>query len=232
MTIVIIPTYNEKENIKSLVEEIFCLSPDINILIVDDNSPDGTGGIVKDLQMIFPKLALLERLNDRGLGKSYMDGFKELINNKQYEIVAMMDADFSHDHKEVSKMVVQLADYDMIIGSRYVQGGKIKNWNWRRRLLSRFANFYARTILGLPVKDLTAGYMVFRKSILNSMNIDSISSEGYAFLIDLKYKIFKAGYKIYEHPILFNERREGQSKMSFKNIWEAIWLPWKLKFKK
>lgn len=230
MTIVIIPTYNEKENIKSLVEEIFSLSSDINILVVDDNSPDGTGSIVKDLQMIFPKLALLERSKDRGFGKSYIDGFKEIINDEQYEIVIMMDADLSHNPKEIPEMIKKLLEFDAIVGSRYIQGGKIKNWNWRRRLLSKFANFYARTILGLSVKDLTTGYMVFRKSILNSLNIDSISSEGYAFLIDLKYKIFKAGYKIYEHPIVFNERREGQSKMSFKNIWEAIWLPWRLRF--
>lgn len=230
--LIIIPTYNEKENIALLAHSIFEYYPDISVLVVDDNSPDGTANIMNKLQDKFPRLALHQRLNDRGFGKSYIDGFKKVINNEQVETVVMMDADFSHDHKEVPKMVKKLDDSDAVVGSRYVKGGKIENWNWRRRLLSQFANFYARTILGVPIHDLTAGFICFRKDILRSIDFDSIKSEGYSFLIEFKYKIFKAGYKIYEHPIIFNERREGRSKMSFKNIWEAIFLPWKLKFSK
>lgn len=231
-TTIIIPTYNEKENIKSLVEKIFSLSSDISILVVDDNSPDETGNIVKDLKIRFPQLDLHQRLSDKGFGRSYIDGFKKLLDDTDDQIIAMMDADFSHDPKEIPEMARKLLEYEMVIGSRYVQGGKIENWDWRRRLISRFANFYARTILGAPILDLTTGFMCFRKDILKSIDLDSIKSEGYAFLVEIKYKMFKHGYKIYEYPIIFNERREGQSKMSFKNIWEAVWLPWRLKFSK
>ena len=231
-TTVIIPTYNEKENIRFLVEEIFSLYSNIFILVVDDNSPDGTGDIVKDLQIRFPQLALRQRLNNRGFGKSYIDGFEKLLDDSENRIIVMMDADFSHDPEEIPEMINKLSECDMVIGSRYVPGGDIENWNWRRRLLSRFANFYVKTILGTPINDMTTGFMCLRKSILDKINLDSIKSDGYAFLVELKYKIFKAGYKIYEHPITFVERREGQSKMSFKNIWEAVFLPWKLRFSK
>mgnify|MGYP001559619529 FL=1 len=231
-TIVIIPTYNEKENIKFLVEEILSLLPDISILVVDDNSPDGTSGIIEELRTKFPKLDLCTRIGDRGFGRSYIDGFRKVINDEQYEKIVTMDADFSHDPKEILKMADKLSECDVIIGSRYVRGGKIENWNWRRRLLSRFANFYVKTILGVPINDMTTGFIYFKKEVLENFNLNSVRSEGYAFLIELKYQIFKSGFKIREHPIVFNERREGQSKMSFKNIWEAVLLPWKLKLSK
>ncbi|MEK7659271.1 MAG: polyprenol monophosphomannose synthase [Patescibacteria group bacterium] len=230
--IIIIPTYNEKENIVSLAHSIFEHHPDVSILVVDDNSPDGTADLVKELQKKLPRLALHQRLSDKGFGKSYIDGFKKIIFDSEYETIVMMDADFSHDHKEISEMVRKLSEYDAAIGSRYVRGGRIENWNWRRRFLSRFANFYAKTILGVTIFDLTTGFMCFRKDILKNIDLDSIKSEGYAFLVELKYKMFKSGLKIIEHPIIFTERREGQSKMSFRNIWEAIWLPWKLRFSK
>ena len=227
--LVIIPTYNEKENIVSLAHSIFEYHPEVSVLVVDDNSPDGTAGVVRGLQTKFPRLVLHQRLSERGFGKSYLDGFKKIIDSGDYETIVMMDADFSHDYKEIPKMIKKLSERNIVIGSRYVQGGKIENWNWRRRLLSYFANFYAKTILGVPIHDLTTGFMCFRKDILKNIDLGSLKSEGYAFLIEFKYKIFKTGYKIAEHPIIFSERREGQSKMSFKNIWEAIWLPWKLK---
>ena len=230
--LIIIPTYNEKENIASLARSIFEHHPGVSILVIDDNSPDGTAGVVKELQDRFPRLSLYERSGDKGFGRSYIDGFKKIIPAEEYEVIVMMDADFSHDHKEVPEMAKKLSDHDVIVGSRYVNGGRIDNWNWRRRLLSRFANFYAGTILGVPICDLTTGFMCFRKEVLNSIDLDSIKSEGYAFLIDFKYKLFKAGFRIHEHPIVFNERREGQSKMSFKNIEEAVFLPWKLRFSK
>jgi len=230
MILIIVPTYNEKENIASLAGSIFDTNPEVSVLVIDDNSPDGTADVVRGLQNKFPRLILHQRKEDKGFGKSYLDGFRKIINAEQYGTVVMMDADFSHDHKEVPGMVKKLSECDVVVGSRYVQGGRIENWNWRRRLLSRFANFYARTILGIPIRDLTTGFMCFRKDILKKINLDSIESEGYAFLVELKYKIFKSGCKITEHPIVFNERREGQSKMSFKNIWEAIFLPWRLRF--
>jgi dolichol-phosphate mannosyltransferase len=230
--LIIIPTYNEKENIASLVSDIFKIEPDVSVLVVDDNSPDGTSQEVEKLKSEFPRLALLKRSGIRGFGRSYKDGFKSIADDERYNAIIMMDADFSHDPKEVPEMVRKLSEYDAVIGSRYVKGGRIKNWNWRRRLLSRFANFYAGVILGTPINDLTTGFMCFRRDILKKIDLDSIRSEGYAFLIDLKFNIFKAGYRIYEHSIVFNERREGQSKMSLKNIREAVWLPWKLKLSK
>lgn len=232
MTMIIIPTYNEKESIVNLISSIFEEYPEFSILVVDDNSPDGTAEVVEELKNKFPRLAYHQRFSDRGFGKSYIDGFKKAAGERQYETIVMMDADFSHNPKEIPKMIEKLSDYDVIIGSRYIKGGKIENWSWRRRLLSRFANFYAKIILDAPILDLTTGFMCFRKDILESINLNLIKSEGYAFLVELKYKMFKAGYKIFEHPITFSERREGQSKMSFKNIWEAIFLLWKLKFSK
>jgi len=232
MTLIIIPTYNERENIASLIRDIFNILPEASILIADDNSPDGTSEAVRELQKEFPELILFRRMEDRGFGKSYIDGFKKAISQSRFETIVMMDADFSHDPKEIPKMTEKLLDYDVIIGSRYVKRGKIENWSWRRKILSRFANFYVRTILGAPIRDMTTGFMCFRKDILKNIELDSIKSEGYAFLVEFKYKNFKAGYKISEHPITFSERREGQSKMSFKNIWEAVFLPWKLKFSK
>ncbi|OHB24418.1 MAG: hypothetical protein A3F96_00905 [Parcubacteria group bacterium RIFCSPLOWO2_12_FULL_40_10] len=228
-TLIIIPTYNEIENIPGLIKEIFGFDNQLSVMVVDDDSPDGTAGIVQELRRTYFNLLLLQRRGTRGFGQSYLEGFKKIIN-ENYEIIVIMDADFSHDYKEIPEMVRKFSDCDTVVGSRYVQGGKIKNWNWRRRLLSRFANFYASSILSIPIYDSTTGFMCFKKDVLKKINLDSIKSEGYAFLVELKYKIFKAGYKITEHPIVFTERREGESKMSFKNIWEAIFLPWKLRF--
>lgn len=230
--VIIVPTYNETENIELLIEKIFSLIPQISILVVDDNSSDGTDNLVKESQNKFSQLALLQRFTDKGFGKSYIDGFKKVIGDAECRIIIMIDADFSHDPKEIPQMIAKLTEYDVIIGSRYIDGGKIENWSWRRRLLSRFANFYVKTILGVPISDMTTGFMCFNKLILKNIDLDSIKSEGYAFLVELKYKMFNADFKFLEHPITFTERREGQSKMSFKNIWEAIWLPWRLKFLK
>lgn len=229
--LIIIPTYNEKENIIPLISYIFKINPDFLILVVDDNSPDGTAAAVKELQNNFPRLELKQRAGARGFGRSYLEGFKEALQNRNQAVI-MMDADFSHDAREIQEMADKLSEFDLVIGSRYIKGGKIENWSFHRRLLSYFANFYARVIPGVPIRDLTTGFMCFRTDVLNKIDLNSIRSEGYAFLVELKYKIFKAGFKIYEHPIIFSERREGQSKMSFKNIWEAIFLPWKLRFSK
>lgn len=225
----IIPTYNEKDNIAALVPALFKHMPQSSILVVDDNSPDGTSQAVLDLKKDYPSLDLHLRLDDKGFGRSYIDGFKKVIADG-HDAVVMLDADFSHDPAAIPGMVEALAKYDLIIGSRYVKGGGIKNWNLKRRVLSRFANFYARTILGLKVKDMTTGFMCFKGSILDELDLNSIRSDGYAFLVELKYRIIKAGFNTYEYPIIFNERREGQSKMSAKIIWESIWLPWKLRF--
>lgn len=226
----LIPTYNERENIPALSRLIFDAVPGASLLIIDDNSPDGTADAVLGLKNNFPDLDVFRRVGNKGFGKSYLDGFKKILYDDRFEYVVMMDADLSHDPVAIPAMFEKLADCDIVVGSRYIKNGGISNWNLRRRVLSWFANFYARTILGIPVMDLTAGFMCLKKETLKNIDLESIQSDGYAFLIELKYKLYKAGYKIIEHPIIFSERREGQSKMSSKIIWEAIWLPWKLKF--
>ena len=226
----IIPTYNEKGNIASLVGAIFEHTPEASVLVVDDNSPDGTAVIVKELQGSYPNLQLHRRSDLKGFGKSYIEGFKKIAVDEKYDHVVMMDADFSHDFKEVPAMAAKLNEYDMVVGSRYINGGRIENWSLWRKLLSRFANFYARTILSAKTRDLTTGFMCFRKNILNTIHPETIKSDGYAFLVEFKYRTEKAGLKIIEHPIVYTERREGESKMYFAVIAESVLMPWRLRF--
>ncbi len=227
----LIPTYNEKDNIASLAEAVFDIYPETSVMVLDDNSPDNTASVVKNLQSKYSNLYLHQRVGERGFGKSYIDGFKKVLNNPKYQHIVMMDADFSHDPKEINAMLTKLNEYDVVNGSRYVSGGGIKNWKWHRRFLSRFANFYAKTILNSNISDLTTGFICLRKDILKKINLDEISSDGYAFLVELKYRLSQAGARFYEHPIIYNERREGSSKMSGKVIWESVFLPWRLRFK-
>ncbi|HEY4484602.1 MAG TPA: polyprenol monophosphomannose synthase [Candidatus Paceibacterota bacterium] len=229
-TIILIPTFNEKENIGPLVREIFNLYPSISVLVTDDSSLDGTAEEARSLQSLFPNLFLIQRSGRRGLGRSYLDGFRMVAGDQRYENIVTMDADFSHNPKEISPMLEKLSkDSPWIVGSRYVDGGGVENWSLRRKLLSRFANFYVGFILGAGIADMTAGFNCFKKSVLKSIDLESISSDGYAFLVELKYKAVKAGLRLSEHPITFLERREGQSKMSSGVIWESMWLPWRLK---
>lgn len=227
-SIVIIPTLNEKENLKELIPQIFGLMPDISVLIVDDNSKDGTRELVGSLTERFKGLFILNRLSSFGYGRSSIDGFKWVLG-KEYENLVTMDADFSHDPNSIPAMIEMLNLSDITVGSRYVRGGGVKNWNFFRKVLSKFANFYVRLILGLPVSDATSGFNSYRVSALKKINFDEIRSEGYAFLVELKYQLFRAGCRFSEHPIIFSERREGQSKMSSKIIWESVLLPWKLR---
>lgn len=230
--IAVVPTYNERQNIGFLVRAFFNILPGASLLVVDDNSPDKTVDEVINLKKEFPRLDFLLRHSDRGLGKSYIDALKKLSGDNRYETIAMMDADFSHDPRMIPGMLEYLPKHKVVIGSRYVQGGGVANWNLNRKILSRFANFYARFILGLSIKDMTAGFFIFERSVLSSLDLDSIGSEGYAFLIELKYKFSRRGYEIFEYPIIVNDRTHGQSKISKKVIWESILLPWKLKFAK
>ncbi len=228
-TIIIIPTYNEKDNIVDLARAVFQAAPGISVLVVDDNSPDGTADAVRESVAEYPNLEVLQRATDRGFGKSYIAGFSQALAAGRWQNIIMMDADFSHDPTVVPAMLRNLRTCDVVIGSRYIPGGQITNWHWHRRWLSWFANFYARTILAVPAHDLTTGFMAFRKSILDKINLEAIKSDGYAFLVELKYQIVQNGFRLAELPIIFNERREGQSKMSGKVIWESVWLPWRLK---
>ena len=227
-SIILIPTLNEKENLKNLIPAIFNLIPEISVLVVDDNSIDGTQELVEKLKQNYGNLFILTRTSDHGYGRSSIDGFKWALE-KSYEFLVTMDADFSHDFNVVPLLINELKNSDIVIGSRYVKGGGVQNWSFLRRILSKFANFYVRLILGLPIRDVTTGFNAYRTGCLRKIDFKDINSEGYAFLIELKYRLYQVGYAFVEYPIIYNERREGQSKMSSKIIWEAIWLPWKLK---
>ncbi len=227
-SIILIPTLNEKENLKDLIPSIFGLMPNISVLIVDDNSSDGTQDFVGYMKVNFKNLFLLERKNNLGYGRSSIDGFKWIFE-KPYSYIVTMDADFSHDFNEVPALLEKLKNFDVVVGSRYVKGGGVKNWNFFRRILSKFANLYVKVILNLPMADVTTGFNAYYSDSLKKISLNEINSNGYAFLVELKYRLVKAGCRFVEHPILFSERREGQSKMSGRIIWESVKLPWRLK---
>lgn len=229
-TTILIPTLNERKNLEKLIPAIFEFMPDISVLVVDDSSKDSTEELITKFKNLYSNLYYLERTSNFGYGKACIAGFKYLevkLPNKRY--IVTMDADFSHDYQSIPQMLDKLKACDVVIGSRYVKGGKIENWGWHRRVLSHLANTYVRTILRLSIQDVTTGFNAYRKEILLKSDFHSIKSNGYAFLVELKYKLVKLGATIVEYPITFTERREGQSKMSSKIIWESILLPWRLK---
>ena len=217
--LVIIPTYNEKENINNILSAIFSLKKGYHVLVVDDNSPDGTASIVKDLTELYKNSLFLEERKDKlGLGTAYIHGFKWAIANN-YEYIFEMDADFSHSPNDLEKLF-EACNYggaDVAIGSRYVPGGRIENWPWDRHLYSKGGSFYTRLITWMPVNDPTAGFMCYRKNVLQTINLDSIQFVGYAFQIEMKFAAWKLGFMLKEVPIVFIDRKEGVSKMS-KNI--------------
>ena len=229
---IILPTYNEKENISSLIEEIFSLLPEINILVVDDNSPDGTADVVENLMSKYSNLSLLKRPEKNGLGGAYIAGFKKLLVNAEVEKIFMMDADFSHNPKYLPQMIAESENYDLIIGSRYVKGGDIAKWELWRKILSAGGNFYVRTLLGRHIHDWTGGFNCIKADHLRKVNLDKIDLSGYAFIMGLKYFLIKAGASVKEIPIIFEARRGGESKMSGHIISEGIIAPWKIILKK
>lgn len=226
--IVIIPTYNEKDNIAELIEEVFSVDPEVNMLIIDDNSPDGTAEIVKNLQNKYPLIKLIQRPGKLGLGTAYKLGFEYALKNKMDYIVEM-DADFSHDPSTLERFFTEIEKNDLVIGSRYIAGGRLVNWPLVRWLLSYFASMYVRLVTGLPLHDTTAGFKCFRREVLESINLKEIMSEGYSFQIEMHYKAWRNGWKIKEIPITFVDRAMGQSKMNKSIIWEAFWTPIKLR---
>ncbi|MEW6004348.1 MAG: polyprenol monophosphomannose synthase [Stygiobacter sp.] len=228
--LVIIPTYNEIHNIKELIRVILDLYPDINILVVDDNSPDGTANYIKELSEKDSRIFLIKRSGKLGLGTAYVEGFKFMLKNN-YDVAIQMDADFSHDPKEIKNFLEKIKDYDWIIGSRYINGVRVINWPIRRLLLSYFANYYSRIITGMPIKDGTGGYKCFSRKVLESINLDNVHSNGYSFQIEMNFKAYKKGFKYLEYPITFVDRVQGSSKMSKKIVREAVFLVWKLRCK-
>ncbi len=225
-----IPTFNERDNTPKLVETLIGLYPEIHVLVVDDHSPDGTSDVVRGLQGRYANLMLLERMQKPGFAASYRDGFRRVLAESWCEAVITMDADFSHNPREIRYLLEKLEGHDAVVGSRYTEGGSVQNWNLRRRILSRSANFYLHQVLGLPVSDTTSGFMCMRREALERVPVQRTASEGYSFLVELKYLLTQAGNRIAEHPITFDERREGQSKMSAGKMWEAFWMPWRIRF--
>jgi len=222
-TLIIIPTYNEIENIESIVEAVFSIQSPLDVLVVDDQSPDGTADQVLSMMEQFPERLFLEsRLDKKGLGTAYVHGFKWALR-RNYQYVFEMDADFSHNPQELVPMLLLLKDQaDLVVGSRYVKGVNVVNWPLGRVLLSYFASFYVRLITAMPIKDATAGFVGYRRHVLEAIAIDQIRFVGYAFQIELKYKAWLKKFKLIEHPIIFTNRVKGKSKMNGSIIWEAL----------
>ncbi len=228
--IVIIPTYNEIENIEKIVSEVFAVESGLHILVVDDNSPDGTAEKVRELQKTYPQLNLLEREGKLGLGTAYVAGFKYALENG-FDFVFEMDADLSHDPKEIPSFLEAIKENDVVVGSRYIKGVNVVNWPLSRLMLSYFANMYTRWITGLPLCDSTGGFKCFRRQVLEAIDLDEVRSGGYSFQIEMNYKAWVKGFRIKEIPIIFIDRAVGKSKMSKKIIREAVWMVWKLKLR-
>ena len=228
--LVIIPTYNEKANIEKLIKDIQLLNiGNLHILIIDDNSPDGTGEIIKNMQKNNDNIIIIEREGKLGLGTAYIRGFKYALKNN-YDQIAQMDADYSHDPKDLIKLFKAVKKYDWAIGSRYKSGINVVNWPMSRLILSYGANIYSRIITGMKIKDSTAGFKCWNKNVLTKIKLDEVKSHGYSFQIEMNFRAWKAGFKFVEVPIVFTDRTLGESKMSKHIVHEAIFMVWKLKY--
>lgn len=228
-TLVVIPTYNERENIEPMIQALMKLPIQIDILVVDDSSPDGTGEIVQKIHMENPRVHLLTRTKKEGLGRAYIAGFQWGLQNG-YEAIVEMDADLSHRPEDLPPLIACLGKYDFAVGSRYVDGGRTVNWGIGRKIISRGGSLYSRLILGFPLNDWTGGFNAWRKHVLEKIDLSTVRSNGYSFQIELKYKAQKAGCRGVESPIVFEDRRVGQSKMSLKIVLEAFYKVWMMRF--
>jgi len=229
-SLVIIPTYNECENVKILIPEILNLPHDIEVLVVDDNSPDGTAAVVSKMAKEDGRINLLKREKKLGLGSAYVEGFKYALSRSEIDCVFEMDADFSHDPASIPDFLSAIEKCDLVLGSRYLDGVTVVNWPLSRLILSYSANLYTRIVTGLPVHDATGGFKCFHRRVLESIDLDSVHSDGYSFQIEMSFKCWRNGFKIKEIPITFVDRRVGTSKMSQKIVWEAVWLVWRLRW--
>lgn len=230
--IIIIATYNEVDNISLLLKEIMAsVNSDVDILIIDDNSPDQTYLLVESMQSNYDNLFLIKRSGKMGLGSAYIAGFHWALEHN-YDYILHMDADFSHHPRYINDMFANMDHYDLVLGSRYIKGGKVVNWSLKRKIISKGGNIYAKLLLGLPIKDLTGGFKCFNARVLKSIGIDSLIAKGYAFQIETTFKAYLHQFKILELPIIFEDRRVGQSKMSSNIFSEAVLMVLKLKLLK
>ena len=219
--IAILPTYNEKENIETVVTEILSAHPQIDILIIDDNSPDGTGEIANRIAEKESRVRVHHRPGKLGYGKAYLTGFKMTLD-EGYDFYFQMDSDLSHDPREIPAILEKMKDHDMVIGSRYVPGGRIEGWGPIRYIISMGGNLFARTMLKLPVKDCTSGYRCYKAKVLKELRLDEVKAEGYGFQVEILYRVLKGGFDVGEHPIVFADRELGKSKMSKSIAIEAF----------
>jgi dolichol-phosphate mannosyltransferase len=229
--LLIIPTYNEIDNIERIIELVLEQSPVLEILVMDDNSPDGTAAVVKTMMQTQPRIHLIERPSKMGLGSAYVTGFKYALS-RDYDYMLEMDADFSHNPEDLPRLLEAAQRYDLVIGSRYSNGVNIINWPFRRLLISYFASKYVRVITGMPIKDPTGGFKCFHRKVLEAIDLDRILSDGYAFQIEMNFRAWALGFRIKEIPIIFTERINGVSKMSRNIVWEAAWMVWHLQLRK
>ena len=225
-SIIVIPTYNEAHNIQKLVVRIFENYPQMHLIIVDDNSPDGTGEMADLLAEQYPTLQVIHRPYKAGLGSAYIIGFKRALSEGA-DLIFEMDADFSHDPKYLKDFFKTIKTADVVIGSRYIYGVRVDGWRFRRLLLSKAANMFVSYIMVKPIWDFTAGFRCYRRKVLESIELDKVKSDGYAFQIEMTYLAFEHGFRVKEIPILFKERINGYSKISRNIVWEAFWLTWK-----
>ncbi len=228
--LIIFPTYNEKENIEKIVHAVLPMDPRIHVLIVDDNSPDGTGQIADKLVASIDKVNVLHREKKEGLGRAYIAGFKWAIERK-YDYIFEMDADFSHGPEYLRDFMREIQNYDLVLGSRYITGVNVINWPMERLLLSYYANVYTRYVTGLPLRDATGGFKCFRREVLEAIDLDAVRSTGYAFQIEMSMRAWLKKFRIKEIPIVFVDRIAGNSKMSKKIMREAMWMVWALRIK-
>ncbi|MGH7741562.1 MAG: polyprenol monophosphomannose synthase [Candidatus Eiseniibacteriota bacterium] len=228
-TLVIIPTYNERENIQEMLGRIMALPLGLHVLVVDDGSPDGTASLVREKMKSEPRIALIERAGKMGLGSAYREGFRWALD-RGAEYIFEMDCDFSHDPDAIPEFLKHAQEVDVVLGSRYLHGVTVVNWPLQRLILSYCANRYTRLITGLPLNDATGGFKCFRRRALEGIRLDRVQSDGYSFQIEMSFKCWKRGFTLREIPILFVDRRAGTSKMNRRIVWEAAWMVWKLRF--
>ena len=228
--LVIIPTYNERFNVARLIPAVLAQDPSIEVLVVDDGSPDGTGAVVDGIAANNPRVHVIHREGKLGLGTAYIDGFRWALERK-YDLVFEMDADFSHNPERLPEFLEAIKEADVVHGSRYQDGRvNVVNWPMSRLFLSYTANIYARAVTGLPIFDTTAGFKCFRRNVLESIDLNAVKSNGYAFQIEMSFRAWKRGFRLVEIPIIFVDRTEGVSKMSKKIVREAVWMVWRLRW--